>query len=78
MKLSWINESLMGIQIRNALSSSNFFNRPMVQTDQPFEATTGNSNPNGEEAPVTNTGIPKKQRHRSYLGLEMRPGTIRL
>jgi hypothetical protein len=78
MKLRSINENLMMVKIRDALASSNYFNRPMVQQDIPWQPTSGHDNPNTEGAVTQPTGVPGKPRHRRYFGMETRPGAIRL
>lgn len=79
MKLRDIAESFMAAKIRDALASNGYFNRPLAVTDQPFEPTSGHD-ASSQNADLTSqaTGVPRKLRHRRYLGMETRPGTIRL
>jgi hypothetical protein len=78
MKLASINESYIISKIREAMSSSDYFNKPLIQTDKQYEATSGHNNPQDDEIATQPVGIPSKPRHRQYLGMERRPGTIRL
>ena len=76
MKLSNILESFIGEKIRETLKSTDYFDRPLYQSD-PAPVQMGSLD--GNNSLVTgSTGIPAKQRHRQYLGMEKRPGVIRL
>ena len=80
MKLRQINENLIGQQLRGALKGSNFFNRPFVQSNPLYQASSGfdagaRSAGGGSSMP---TGVPANPRHRQFLGFERRLGAIRL
>ena len=80
MKLKQISENLMMQQLRNSLAANGpYFMRPNVQVSNNYNASTGHDagarNSGSTMLPI---GIPHKPRHRQYLGLERRTGTIRL
>lgn len=80
MKLRQINENLIMQQIRGQLLRSGPYEaRPYLQTDHLYNAQSGHD----AGARVAGntflpTGVPNKPRHRQFLGMENRPGTIRL
>lgn len=80
MKLRQISENLMMQQLRTALASNGpYFMRPNLQTTFNYTPSTGHdAGASTAGATLMPTGIPKKQRHRQYLGLERRSGAIRL
>lgn len=71
MKLRSIAESLMVAKLRDAIASGGAFNQVIRVNDTPIEAGTGHDS---YEPPLT----PKKARRSPRLGLEKRPGAIRL
>lgn len=82
MKLSQIStakisESLLGIKMREALMSNNYFNRQQVNLPS-SDGQAGIDNPPENAASTAPTGIPAKPRHRKFLGMEQRPGSIRI
>lgn len=80
MKLKQINENLIMQQIRGQLIANGPYTaRPFLQTDHLYNAMRGHDSGSavggGTFLP---TGVPSNPRHRQYLGMENRPGTIRL
>jgi hypothetical protein len=81
MKLQQINENLLALQqIRGALNRNGpFFYRPHLNTSMTYGSFTGH-----DAGAMTGgmtflpSGTPHKPRHRAYLGMEKRPGAIRL
>ncbi len=68
MKLKWIGESFILTKIFDALKSSNYFNRPIVQQDQQYEPSSGHSNLPKKGSTPQPSGIPVTPKKRSYLG----------
>jgi len=80
MKLRQIAENLIGQQLQSMFNSNRaYFARPGLQTSVAADAATGHD-AGARNAGATSlpTGVPHKQRHRQFLGLEQRPGTLRL
>lgn len=78
MKLNQINEGMLGQQLREVFGPA-YFAKPGLQATQSYNSDSGADQSSRAVAPIqTPAGIPKKARHRSYFGLERRPGTIRL
>lgn len=71
MKLRSIAESLMMAKLRDAIASNGLNHQVIRINDAPIEASSGHD---AYEAPLT----PKKARRSPRLGLERRPGAIRL
>lgn len=80
MKLKQINENLIMQQIRGQLLRSGpYAARPYLRTDQLYDASRGfDAGSRAAGATVLPSGVPSKPRHRQFLGMENRPGTIRL
>ncbi len=79
MKLKQITESFILHKLRDQLQSSGYFNRPILQTDQPYQANSGhNAGSMAGGCTLLPTGVPHNQRHRKFLGISNRPGSIRL
>lgn len=79
MKLRQISENFIMQKLRDQLQSSGYFNRPVVQTDQPYMPSSGHDSGSRAQGAVSQpTGVPTKPRHRRYFGMERRLGTIRL
>jgi hypothetical protein len=80
MKLRQINENLVMQQVRGQLLRSGpYATRPYFQTGQLYDASRGfDAGARMAGATYLPSGIPHKPRHRQFLGLETRPGTIRL
>lgn len=80
MKLRQINENLIMQQVRGQLLRSGpYMPRPYLQSGELYSANRGfDSGSRMAGATSSPTGVPQKPRHRQYLGLETRPGTIRL
>ncbi len=77
MKLRSISENFLAAKLRDALASNGYFNRPLATTDQPYMPSTGTDGQNAGMSELP-SGLPRRSRHRTYLGLEKRPGAIRL
>ena len=80
MKLSQINENLIMQQIKGQLQSAGPYSaRPFLHSNWLYNASSGHDM-GARTAGLTMmpTGVPHNPRHRQYLGLENRPGTIRL
>lgn len=79
MKLRQISENFLIHKLRDQLQSSGYFNRPIIQTDKPYEANSGHSSDSAVAGSTyMPTGVPTNPRHRRFLGLANRPNTIRL
>lgn len=79
MKLSLISENFVLQKLREMLKSAGYFNRPIVNTDQPYSPTSGHdAGSRAGGSTYLPTGMPWKARHRRFLGMEQRPGAIRL
>ncbi len=79
MRLSWISESFISAKMREALTAPNYSELSGVAiANPPYEPTSGHSNLPEKGAMIQPTGVPNKPRVRKYLGMETRPGTIRL
>jgi len=60
------------------MKSQGHFNQ-LHQSDNLYEPNSGHdSGTRAGGMTYLSTGVPHKQRHRQYLGMENRPGTIRL
>jgi len=80
MKLRQINENLMMHQLRDQLirTGPNAI-RPSLHQGLMYNPASGNdAGARNAGATTLPTGVPHKIRHRQFLGLENRPGTIRL
>jgi hypothetical protein len=78
MKLKQINENLIMQQLRGALKSSNFFNRPTLRQQPIYQPESGHdSGARTAGFSSMTSGMPSKPRHQKFLGLERRMG-IRL
>lgn len=67
-------------QLRKQIHSAGpYFNRPNIHTNPLYNASSGHD-ASARNAGLTYlpTGVPQKLRHRKYLGMERRLGTIRL
>lgn len=79
MKLRQINENLIMQQIRGSLHGSNFFNRPFMQSQPLYQASSGHDSGSRTAGfSFLTTGVPTNPRHRRFLGFERRLGAIRL
>lgn len=79
MKLRQISENFLIHKLRDQMQSSGYFNRPMLHSDQPYQASSGHdagSRTSGNTSMAT--GVPRNPRHRRFLGIANRSGTIRL
>lgn len=79
MKLKQISESFILQKLRDQLTSSGFFNRPVLQSTPLYQASSGHdagSRTTGYTSLAT--GVPRKARHRRFLGFSQRPGAIYL
>ena len=80
MKLRQINENLIMQQVRGQLQRSGPYTaRPFLHSGHLYNASSGfdaGSRVAGNTSSAT--GVPIKPRHRKFLGLEQRPGSIRL
>jgi hypothetical protein len=79
MKLRQIYENYIGNKLREQLQSSGYFGRPGLHSDKPYEASSGHDS-GSRISGYSNltTGVPRKIRHRKFLGLSNRPGSITL
>lgn len=76
MKLKAIREGLMSNSISGLMS---YANRPFLHQNYPNLPSAGfDSGSRASSSLSQPTGVPRKPRHRRYLGMADRPGTIRL
>lgn len=79
MKLRQISENLLMHKLRDELQSRGYFNKPMLHTDQQYQANSGHDSSSRIAGNTSMAiGVPKKPRHRKFLGIANRYGTIRL
>ena len=79
MKLRQISENFLIHKLREQMQSSGYFNRPMLHSDALYQASSGHdSGSRINNGSTMTTGVPKNPRHRKYLSIANRPGTIRL
>lgn len=77
MKISQIAEGLTSQYLSGGLMS--YANRPFVHNNYPSLPTAGFDPGSRASSSLSQaTGVPWKKRHRRYLGMADRPGTIRL
>ncbi len=78
MKLRQITENLMMQQIRGQLMRNGPYGLRSQLHTQGNNYSGYDYGSRSAGLTMLPTGVPHKQRHRQYLGLEHRPGTIRL
>jgi len=79
MKLHQITENYISNKIREELQSSGYFNRPLAQMGQLYHGINGYDIASRAAGHTSYpSGIPSNYRHRIFLGLSNRPGSIRL
>lgn len=77
MKLTQISEGLTSQYLTGGLMS--YANRPFVHNNYPYMPSSGFDSGSRATSSISQaTGVPHKKRHRRFLGLADRPGTIRL
>lgn len=77
MKLREIREGLQSHFLNGGLM--NYMNRPFLHVNYPSLPSAGFDPGSRASSSLSQaTGVPKKSRHRRYLGMADRPGTIRL
>ena len=80
MKLQQINENLIMQQIRGQLQRSGpYAARPFLHSGLLYNPASGHdAGARNSGMTMLPTGVPNQPRHRQFLGMERRPGTIRL
>ena len=80
MKLNQITEGFLFQKLRDQLMSSGYFNRPILHAGgpdyQPSSGFDSGSRTSGNTSYAV--GVPHKPRHRQFLGMTSRPGSIRI
>lgn len=79
MKLSDINENLMGQKLREISQDTRMFQRPSLQTMPLYDAERGIDSGSRVGSNTTQaTGVPFKKRHRKYFNMSTGPENITL
>jgi len=79
MKLRQIHESFMSQKFREMLQSSGYFNKPGFQSNPLYDPNSGHDAGARSTGFTSNpVGVPTDPRHRKFMGMEKRPGAIRL